>query len=85
MVPERLKAFVRRTVAYNRQPHRLVALPFQLVAGVLATYLLFTGFESTRLVLAASFIGPFSMVLQGVWWFGEHVVAGYRGSTPKPR
>src|SRR5689334_21330120 len=64
-----LKAFGRQTLAFNRQPYRLAAMPFQLIALALATYGAWTGDPSGDLVLVTCGIGLFSILLPSVWLF----------------
>jgi len=82
---ERVTAYGRRVVAHNRQPHRLVGLPFQVVALVVATYGMCTGLTSTTPVLVAVGCSWLSMAISGVWWFMEPVVAGYRAGARTPK
>jgi hypothetical protein len=85
VIPDRLRALARRTVAYNRQPRRLVLLPFQAIALALAAYALWTGDPSRTLALVMVGLVAFGMVFEGVWWFVEYVVAEYRAWAPRAK
>jgi cell division protein FtsW (lipid II flippase) len=76
--PGRLAAFARRVVAYNRQPRKLVLLPFSLTATLLGLYALWTGDLSTTLMFVVVGLCAFVIVADGVMWFAGHVIAGYR-------
>jgi hypothetical protein len=81
---EHLRAFGRRqTLAYNRQPHRLAALPLRVIALVLATYAVWTGEPSGTLLLLTCGIGLFSILLPSVWLFVGEIAAGYHSGAPK--
>jgi hypothetical protein len=81
VMPERWSVFGRRVLAYNRQPRKLVTLPFSLTATVLAVYALWTGNMSITLMAVVVGLCIFVTVVDGVWWFVGYVVEGYRGHT----
>jgi hypothetical protein len=64
----RLRAFVRRTVAYNLQPRKLALLPFSLAATGIAVYALWTGSNNTTLVFVMIGLLGFVTVVDAVWW-----------------
>jgi hypothetical protein len=82
---ERLAAFARRTIAYNRQPRKLALLPFSLAATVLAVYALVTGDPSITLMFVVLGLCLFVTVAEGAWWFAGFVREGYRAGAPKPK
>jgi len=84
-VLDRLKAFGRRTIAYNRQPRRLVVLPIQAIGLALAAYGLSASAPSEAVSLVTVGIVLFSVVFEGAWWLVANLVAGYRSSVPKTK
>lgn len=82
---ERLVVLWRRTVAYYRQPRRLVLLPFSLTATILALYALVTGNLSVTLMWVIVGLCIFVTIANGVWAFTGHVLAGYRAGAPKAK
>jgi len=80
---EHLRAFGRQTLAYNRQPHRLAALPLQMIALTLATYGAWSGDPSGTFVLVTCGLGLFSILVPSVRLFVSEIVTGYRTGAPK--
>lgn len=48
--PQHLRAFVRRTIAYNREPRRLILLPISIATVILGLYGLASGDPSVTLM-----------------------------------
>ena len=67
-VGQRLRAFARRTLAYNLQPRKLAMLPFSLTATGIAVYALWTGSNNTTLIWVMLGLLGFVTAADAVWW-----------------
>lgn len=76
----RLRDFWRRTVAYNRQPRRLILLPLSIASVVLGLYGLVSGNPSMTLMWVVIGLVTFVTVVDGGMW----LVQSYRTRAPKP-
>lgn len=85
MAAERFTAFLRRDVAYNRQPRTLVLLPFTLAATVLGAYAIVWDDLSITLMWVVVGLAAFVNAADGIMWFAGHVRDGYRIGAPKAK
>jgi phosphoglycerol transferase MdoB-like AlkP superfamily enzyme len=84
-VLDRLKAFGRRTLAYNLQPQRLFLLPFTIAATVLGFSMLFSGNTSTTLPWVLIGLVVFVTVVDAAFWLVGHAREGHGSSSPRIR
>lgn len=84
-MPDRLRTFARRTVAYNRQPRRLILLPLSIATVILGLYGLVSGDPSVTLMWVVVGLVTFVTVVDAASWLIAYVRQSQRTTAPKAK